>query len=211
MENTVEQIIANNLIALRKNKNLKQSELSEAIGYSDKTISRWENGMSVPDISTLIKLAKFYNVSLEDLTKENAMQKSEEETKRKKQEELINFYSLLALMELTIWVVVTLVHIGLIMIKQINFWQVYVAAVPVSCLLIYRYTKKNFRIKWFNFLMLSMIFVSTILFFYFAYWKYNFWQLFILIIPLEGISAIYSLFPKRKSRFRKNKKEEETA
>ena len=67
MENNVEQIIAQNLIDLRKQRNLKQSDLSDAIGYSDKTISRWENGTSVPDVSTLIKLAKFYNTSVDYL------------------------------------------------------------------------------------------------------------------------------------------------
>ena len=80
MENTTEKIIAQNLIDLRKHKNLKQAELSEAIGYSDKTISRWENGTSTPDISTLIKLAKFYNVTLEDLVSENVIGKYDEKT-----------------------------------------------------------------------------------------------------------------------------------
>ena len=208
MGNTLEQIIAQNLIELRKSRNLKQAELSEEIGYSDKTISRWENGTSVPDISTLIKLANFYDVSLEDLISENAAEKYHESNKKKKQEDLINFYSLIGLGVLTIWVVATLVHIGLIMIKQTNFWQVYILAVPTSCLLIYRYTRKNFNIKWFNFLMLSLTICASILFFYLTYLSYNFWQLFILIIPLEGISAISSFFPKKGSRFRRNKKEE---
>ena len=207
MGNNVEQIIAQNLIELRKSKNLKQSELSEAIGYSDKTISRWENGTSVPDVATLIKLAEYYNVSLEDLTKENAISKHIEEKRKQSQEELINFYSLIGLGVLTIWVVAVLVHLGLIMIKQTSFWQVYIAAVPLSCLLVYRYTRKNFKVRWFNFLILSITICTSILFFYLAYIRYNFWQLFILILPLEGISAISTLFPKRGSRFKRAKKE----
>jgi len=202
MENNVEQIIAQNLIELRKSKNLKQSELSEAIGYSDKTISRWENGTSVPDISTLIKLSKFYNVSLEDLINENASEKQQENNKKKNQEDLVNFYSLIGLGVLTIWLVAVLVHLGLIMIKEIHFWQVYILAIPLSSLVVYRKTRKNYRIKWFNCLMLSITVCCGILFFYLAYLEYNFWQLFFLIIPLEGICVISSIFPKRSSRGR---------
>lgn len=210
MENGVEKIIAQNLIDLRKYKNLKQSELSKKIGYSDKTISRWENGTTVPDISTLVKLAEFYGVTLEEIIHENAVQKYQENTRKKSQEEVINFYSLLGLGVLTIWAVAVMVHIGLIMIQKSNFWQVYILAVPASCLLVYRYSRKNHDIKWFNFLVLSLTVITTVLFFYLAYLHYNFWQLFILIAPLEGISAISSFFPKRASRFRKNRKQKES-
>lgn len=207
MENNVEKIISQNLIELRKLKNLKQSELSDAIGYSDKTISRWENGTSVPDISTLVKLAEFYEVSLEDLITERAVDKLKENKKTKNQEEIINAYSLIGLGVLTIWMVAILFYIGLIMIRQVHFWQVYILAIPTSCLLIYKHTRKNHKIKWLNFLLLSITVCSTALFFYLTYLMYNFWQLFILIAPLEGICAISSFFPKKHSAFRKNKKD----
>ena len=207
MENTVEKIISQNLIELRKHKNLKQAELSDAIGYSDKTISRWENGTSVPDISTLVKLAEFYEISLETLITEKAVEKLQENKRTKNQEELINSYSLIGLGVLTIWMVAILIHLGLIMIQQIHFWQVYILAVPTSCLLVYKHTRKNHKIKWLNFLLLSLMVCSIALFFYLTYLRYNFWQLFLLIVPLEGICAISSFFPKKYSRFRRNKKE----
>lgn len=209
MENNVEQIIAQNLIDLRKHRNLKQSELSEAIGYSDKTISRWENGTSVPDVSTLIKLAKFYNVSLEDLINENAANKFKENDKTKNHEELINFYSLICLGVLTVWVVAILLHIGLKMIQNVDFWQIYILAIPASTLVIYRKTRKNYNLKWFNFLVLSITASTLILFFYLAYLSYDFWPLFVLIIPLEGIIAITTLFPKKHYRMKRSKKEKQ--
>lgn len=207
MENNVESIICKNLIALRKSRNLKQSELSEAIGYSDKTISRWENGTSVPDISTLVKLSKFYNISLEDLIQENATEKYVEKEKKKNHEEIINFYSLLALGVLTVWVVAVLVYIGLIMIRQTYFWQVFILAIPFSCLVMYKNTRKNYNLRWFNFLVLTLSIGGAISFFYLAFLSYNFWQLFILFIPLEGISAISSLPLRRYNKEKKNKKE----
>ncbi|MBQ3115413.1 MAG: helix-turn-helix transcriptional regulator [Clostridia bacterium] len=202
MENTTEKIIAQNLIDLRKHKNLKQAELSEAIGYSDKTISRWENGTSTPDISTLIKLAKFYNVTLEDLVSENVIGKYDENSKQKNQEE-INIYSVLSLAVVTAWLIAVLVYVGLIMIKQIYFWQIFISAIPVSCIIIYRKTRKNFNLKWLNLLLLTLTTSSLLAFFYFTYIKYNFWQLFILFIPMEGINVISALFPKRYPKAKK--------
>ena len=81
MEQKIEAIISQNLVELRKSRNLKQSELSEAVGYSDKTISRWENGTSTPDIATLVNLAKFYGISVEDIITEGAINKATEEAK----------------------------------------------------------------------------------------------------------------------------------
>lgn len=202
MENTTEKIIAQNLIDLRRSKNLKQSELSMEIGYSDKTISRWENGTSTPDISTLIKLAKFYDVSLEDIVNENVVEKYKEHSKQKNQEE-INIYSVLSLAVVTAWLIAVLIYVGLIMIKQIYFWQIFISAVPVSCVIIYRKTRRNFNLKWLNLLLLTLTTCSLLAFFYFTYIKYNFWQLFILFAPMEGINIISALFPKRYSKTKK--------
>ena len=56
------------LISLRKSKNLTQQELAKQINYSDKVISKWENGYSFPDMQALISLANFYQISIDDLT-----------------------------------------------------------------------------------------------------------------------------------------------
>ena len=72
METQLKAIVAQNLIELRKSKNMTQSELGEKLNYSDKTISKWENGDSSPDLSALCKIAKVYGITLDDLTQENA-------------------------------------------------------------------------------------------------------------------------------------------
>ena len=48
---------------LRKNKNLTQEELAEAINVTPQAISKWENNIGLPDISQLIPLATFFGVS----------------------------------------------------------------------------------------------------------------------------------------------------
>jgi len=51
----------------RKEINMSQRELAEHLHITDKAISKWERGLSFPDISLLIPLSELLNVSLYDL------------------------------------------------------------------------------------------------------------------------------------------------
>lgn len=56
------------LARLRKDKNLKQSELAKLIGYSNKSISKWERGECFPkDDEVLLKLSEIFDVSIEEI------------------------------------------------------------------------------------------------------------------------------------------------
>ncbi len=55
------------LNTLRKQKGLTQSELAFALNYSDKAVSKWERGESVPDTYTAFKIAEFFGVSVDEL------------------------------------------------------------------------------------------------------------------------------------------------
>lgn len=52
---------------LRKGKGLTQEQLAETFHVSSRTVSRWETGSNMPDISTLIDLADFYDVDIREL------------------------------------------------------------------------------------------------------------------------------------------------
>ena len=55
---------------LRKQNNLSQQDLANKLNVSNKTISKWECGNSVPDIEILNSLAKIFNVSIDKLVNE---------------------------------------------------------------------------------------------------------------------------------------------
>lgn len=57
-------IIAENIIGLRKKKGLTQAELAAQLGFTDKAISKWERGLSLPDAPTLQELATFFGVDV---------------------------------------------------------------------------------------------------------------------------------------------------
>lgn len=62
------QLVTGKFIALkRKQKNLTQEQLAEKLGVSNKTISKWETGLSVPDSSMLIILANELDTTVSEL------------------------------------------------------------------------------------------------------------------------------------------------
>ena len=52
---------------LRKEKNLTQEQLAEQLGVSNRTVSRWETGSNMPDISMLVEIADLYEVSIPEI------------------------------------------------------------------------------------------------------------------------------------------------
>ena len=60
-------MFSENLIHLRKLKNISQEELAEKLNVSRQTISKWETGESLPDIEKTKLLAELFNVSIDDL------------------------------------------------------------------------------------------------------------------------------------------------
>ncbi|MDD4082277.1 MAG: helix-turn-helix domain-containing protein [Sphaerochaetaceae bacterium] len=52
---------------LRKEKGLTQEQLAEKFNVASRTISRWENGSNMPDLSILVELADFYDVDIREI------------------------------------------------------------------------------------------------------------------------------------------------
>ncbi len=77
--------IAKNIINLRKDRNITQSDLAEALNYSDKSVSKWERCEGTPDIFVLYKIADFFGVTVNDLIGyEIKIQKPQKETSNRK-------------------------------------------------------------------------------------------------------------------------------
>lgn len=81
----------------RKEAGFTQASLGEKLGITDRAVSKWENGKSMPDISIMMELCEFLNINVnelltgERLSMENYKQKAEENLlELQKQEELNN-------------------------------------------------------------------------------------------------------------------------
>ena len=64
-------VFGKKLKELRLEKGLSQQKLGEVFGFCNQTISFWEIGSREPDLDTLILIAKYFEVSLEELLYEN--------------------------------------------------------------------------------------------------------------------------------------------
>lgn len=74
--------ISSFLKELRKEKELTQEQLAEQLNVSNRSVSRWETGSTLPDISLLIELAEFYDVDIKEIIDgERKSEKMNEEVK----------------------------------------------------------------------------------------------------------------------------------
>lgn len=68
----------------RKEQGLTQKQLAEKLNMSDKSVSKWERGICLPDVSVYLELCKILDISIneflagEDIPKETIEQKAEE-------------------------------------------------------------------------------------------------------------------------------------
>ena len=59
--------IGANIAFYRKQSGLTQAQLAEKLNYSDKAVSKWERGESIPDVLTLMQIADQFQVTVDDL------------------------------------------------------------------------------------------------------------------------------------------------
>ena len=60
-------LIGDKIRLLRKNKNVTQAQLAEAISVSSQSVSKWENHISVPDITALPIIARYFGITMDEL------------------------------------------------------------------------------------------------------------------------------------------------
>lgn len=66
---------SSNLKLLRKNNNMSQKDLADALGYSFRNISKWELGESVPTYDVLIDIGKIFDIDVKTLMETNLQEK----------------------------------------------------------------------------------------------------------------------------------------
>lgn len=202
MNDNIEHNIAVNIKELRTNASLTQSELGDKISYSDKTVSKWENGTSVPDINALCALAEVFGITLDDIVKENAAMKQQSLSVGEQKSEKANDIAMLCLSVVSVYMVATFAYVGLLMIKDYNIWQIFVWAIAPSALIVYRFNKLNFNAKWASTVTLSVFMWSLITALYLQLlYIDNFWPMFFIGTPLQAMIVISTLFRKRKGLF----------
>lgn len=82
-DSEIRENFAKNLLKLRKNKKWNQQEMADKLSYSDKAISKWENGDTIPDIYTMKRIADLFGISVDQLiSNENVVRISNKKKNR---------------------------------------------------------------------------------------------------------------------------------
>ncbi len=177
-------IIAKNLTDLRKKNKLTQLELAEKLNYSDKSISKWEQGKSLPEIEVLYKLSKLYNVSL-DYIVGNETAKPPAPPSVRKNRTVITMLSVLA-----VWFAAIVIYIFFDLFSSLKPWMVFCWAVPASFIIavifnVIWHGRKNF------FLILSLLMWSILLCFCLQFMTYNIWTILAIGAPLQAAILLW--------------------
>ena len=202
----INKIIGKNLLILRKNAKLTQMELAERFNYSDKTISKWESGESMPSIEILYELAKFYNTTLDALTVEGdilATAKSEPKPKNK----LFPTRLIITLLAVSaVWLCATILFVCFKIIYETNYGMFFLWAIPISCVVLLIFNSiwgRSYLLFW----ILSVLIWSTLMCIHLQLIQYNIWIIYILGIPLQVAVILWAaLLKKPHSNKRKKKK-----
>ena len=180
----IKQIIAKNLANLRKNKKITQTELAEKFGYSDKAISKWENGDTLPDIQTLYQLCEFYNVTLDFLVSEQSFAEKIKYINHLNKRVIIN-NSLIELLYCSfVWILAVIIYVYLYTFSEINYWQIFMWAIPATAIVMLLFTKV-WKQKLYTFIVRSLFFWTLVTACYVQFIEYNIWPLFFLMIPIQ--------------------------
>ena len=197
--------IGRNIAAYRKQAGMTQAGLAEKLNYSDKAVSKWERGESVPDVLTLMQIADRFGLTVNDLLTdpdalpagsdsklEKAMtQVSEKALKRKANKNVI-----LALSTTLVWFVSLLVFVVMSSFELLDpySWLIFLFAVPANAIVLLSLRSAWHDFRW-NKALISIIvwgFIVAIHVTLLVIFRYNFWKLYLLGIP--GQIAIFLWF-----------------
>ena len=123
----IREIVAGNLIALRKENKLTQLELAKMINFSDKAISRWEKGEVLPDVETLERISKVYRVPLTYLLEEHSQIAGRKRVIPPHNEIMVQLLTICV-----VWIVMTVLFVYMRIIYDFTFWQAFVWGVPLT-------------------------------------------------------------------------------
>lgn len=191
--------IGANIAAHRKRCGMTQAGLAEKLNYSDKAVSKWERGESVPDVITLMLLAERFEIPVTDLLEDpnkipddadgKMQQVVEKHLKRKADKNII-----LGLSSLLVWFVALFIYVVVSSFDIPNGWLPFFYAIPANAIV-----KLSLRSAWRDFrwnrAYISVIVWGVLLCFYVTMWVFfdlKIWRVFLLGIP--GQLAIFLWF-----------------
>lgn len=165
-------IVAQNLVYFRKKAGLSQLELSQKLQYSNKNISKWENGETTPNVFTLNKLSKLYNITIDDLFISHEKVEDEpnqKELTKKLKRKRIGQYAMLLMANAILFSVacVGILILSLLNVTSFNKWLLLLFIQPLDLLSLFIFIRCIY--KHIDIISLSLFGWVTVLCFYLVF------------------------------------------
>ena len=185
--------LGSNIATFRKRSGLTQAALAEKINFSDKAVSKWERGESIPDVLTLMQLAELFGVRVDDLicdpnrlpegtgTVVGKMEKAVEKTLKRKADKL----SILGLSSLLVWFVALLAFVVISSLGIAKSWIAFIYAIPANAIVMLCLLSAWHDFRW-NKTLISAIVWGSLLSIYMSlllFLSVSVWKVFLLGIP----------------------------
>lgn len=215
-------IVAENLIYYRKKSGLSQLELAQKLSYSNKNISKWENGETTPNVFVLKNIADLFGITVDDLLKQPSEDDKETYTdyvgainKHKK----IRNYGFLFMANAILYtlICVAILVLGLCQITCFNKWILFLYATPLSCLSVFVFIRCLYKridivsLSLFGWLLalcvyISLFWVKNIVMVFVVAGAYQILIIFItLVVNLKLIDKFAINFKQLKEKYSKKK------
>lgn len=192
----MKKIVGENLSDLRKSKKLTQFELAEKFNYSDKAVSKWENGDTLPDFETLNNLAVFYGVTLDYFTHPVEENKAKNSTYDSFQRS--NHIAITSLVISSFWIIATIVFVYTLIKINKGYWLSFVWALLPSAITLIYFNKKWFKSRKLLFIIGWTIFIwGLITCVFLNFIELAMWPLFLVGLPLEVSLFLWASIKKK--------------
>ena len=203
------RIVAANLAELRKSHHLTQLQLAEQLHYSDKAVSKWERGESLPDLAVMKQLADYYGTTIDDLmltpevrAEKEAAAKQQTDVKPEpdpESEQIIarlkksNHLIIAGMAAVLVWLIASLIFVVLdTVVPQLEYTSfLFIYAAPITAVVCLVFNSIWFNRRW-NFVIISFLVWSVLGALFLTFYQYRIWKLFLIGIPAQLIILLWS-------------------
>lgn len=198
-----------NIAAYRKRCGLTQAGLAEKLNYSDKAVSKWERGESMPDVLTVVQLAELFETTVDALLEDpnalpdnpgkvqRVMEKAVEKTLKRKADKGI----ILKLCSILVWFVALLAFVIVSSLEIPKSWLAFFYAIPINAIVHLSLRSAWHDFRW-NQLLISAIVWGCLISLHMSllvFLNVNIWKLYLLGIPGQiAVFLWFRMFSKQK-------------
>ena len=186
----LKKIVAKNIADLRREAGLTQLELAEKLSYSDKAVSKWESGASIPDVGVLLEIAKLFGVTVDYLLSEDHKLhvKTIVHSAIKGRKHLV-----ITLLAVTlVWLIATVSFVIACLVGVWNEpWLLFVYAVPISAIILIVFNSIWGKRRH-NYLYISILMWTALASLYASFITENIWLIFVIGIPGQIIICLWA-------------------